>query len=100
LEVIRTEEERELVKSKLLATGKDIIVITEDQMNHFAGNILEVKNIEGDPIICMSSQAFEALEDEQKEQLEQHGKIIHAPLFSIEKYGGGSARCMMAEVFN
>jgi hypothetical protein len=48
----------------------------------------------------MSSQAFEALEDEQKEQLEQHGKIIHAPLFSIEKYGGGSARCMMAEVFN
>jgi len=100
LEVIRTEEERELVKSKLLATGKDIIVITGDQMNHFAGNILEVKNIEGDPIICMSSQAFEALEDEQKEQLEQHGKIIHAPLFSIEKYGGGSARCMMAEVFN
>lgn len=99
LETIRTVEERELVVSQLKETGKEIIEITEDQMNHFAGNILEVKNIDGEPIICMSSQAFEAFEDEEIELLEQHGSIVHAPLFSIEKYGGGSARCMMAEVF-
>ena len=99
LEAIRNEEEREYVKSKLRSTAKEIIEISEDQMNHFAGNILEVKNIDGDPIICMSSQAYDSLEDEQKESLEKHGRIIYAPLFSIEKYGGGSARCMMAEVF-
>ncbi|WP_313514713.1 citrulline utilization hydrolase CtlX [Sphingobacterium sp.] len=99
LEVIRNPEERELVVSTLKNTGKEIIEISEDQMNHFAGNILEVRNIDGDPVICMSSQAFESFEEEQIEALEKHGKIAHAPLFSIEKYGGGSARCMMAEVF-
>ena len=100
MESIRTAVEQELLRTKLRETGKEIIEISEDQMNHFAGNILEVKNIDGDPYICMSSQAFESLEDEQKEQLEAHAKLIHAPLFSIEKYGGGSARCMMAEVFH
>src|SRR5690606_486167 len=99
LEVIRNSEERELLVSSLKNTGKEIIEITEDQMNHFAGNILEVRNIDGDPIICMSTQAFESFEEEQIEALEKHGRIVHAPLFSIEKYGGGSARCMMAEVF-
>lgn len=100
LESIRNAEERNLVISNLQSTGKEIIEISEEQMNHFAGNILEVKNVDGDPIICMSSQAFDSFSDDQKELLEEHAKLLHAPLFSIEKYGGGSARCMMAEVFH
>lgn len=99
LDTVRDARERNNLENLLIMSGKEIIAITEDQMNHFAGNILEVKNITGDPLICMSSQAYEALDDETIERLEKHGRIIHAPLYSIEKFGGGSARCMMAEIF-
>ncbi|MGO1596503.1 MAG: citrulline utilization hydrolase CtlX [Sphingobacterium sp.] len=99
LESIRSTDERLLVEAKLRATGKDIIAISEDQMWHFAGNVLEAKNFEGEPLICMSTQAFEALEDEQVERLNRYGKIVHSQLYSIERYGGGGARCMMAEIF-
>jgi len=99
LDSIKEEKERLLVVDKLKETGKEIISISEKQMHQFAGNILEVKNTDGEPFICMSSQAFEALDEEQIKRLEKHGKILHAPLYSIEKYGGGSARCMMAELF-
>ena len=99
LESIINPEEREMVRQKLISTNKEIIEISAHQTDRFAGNILEVKNKDGEPFICMSSQAFEALLPEQKEKLEKYAKILHAPLFSIEKYGGGSARCMMAEIF-
>jgi len=99
LDTIRNSEERELVIAQLISVGRELIEISEKQMNSFAGNILEVKNIDGDPIICMSSQAYDSFSEKQIEKLEKHGRIVHAPLFSIEKYGGGSARCMMAELF-
>ncbi|MFZ4862409.1 citrulline utilization hydrolase CtlX [Sphingobacterium sp. Mn56C] len=99
LECIRNETQKAEVITRLKATKKTIIAISEAQMNHFAGNILEVANSEGKPYICMSEQAFKAFTTAQLEQLETFGKILHFPLYTIEKYGGGSARCMMAEIF-
>jgi hypothetical protein len=68
-------------------------------MNHFAGNMLQVVNDEGEPFLVMSSQAFHALGAGQVELLTSFNPIIHSPLDTIEANGGGSARCMMAEVF-
>lgn len=99
LDSIQDPDQRTAVVKSLEATGKTIIPISEYQMQHFAGNILEVKSVEGKPFICMSEQAYKAFSDEQKDRLLTFGQIIHVPLYTIEKYGGGSARCMMAEVF-
>lgn len=99
LDSIRNLDERNIVIQSLLDTHKTIIPISEEQMNHFAGNILEVKSTDGTPYIVMSEQAFKILEEEQIKTLTSFGQIIHAPLYTIEKFGGGSARCMIAEVF-
>jgi len=68
-------------------------------MNHFAGNMLQVENESGEKFLVMSSQAYHSLNHEQVKQLETYNPIIHSPLNTIETNGGGSARCMMAEVF-
>lgn len=99
LKSIRNDEERQLVVHHLNNTKKELIEISEQQMWCFAGNVLEAKTFEGDPLICMSTQAFESLKDAQIQQLQKHGKIVHSQLYSIERYGGGGARCMMAEIF-
>lgn len=91
--------EREMVIEKLEATGKEIVDITEDQRDNFAGNMLHVKNREGLPFIVMSEAAFLSLNEGQKAQLTNYGTILHSPINTIEKLGGGSARCMIAEVF-
>lgn len=91
--------EREAIKQRLADSGKTIIEISEQQMNHFAGNILEVRSTSGTTGIVMSSQAYRSLSTLQVEQLESFGTIVHAPLDTIETAGGGSARCMIAEVF-
>ena len=99
LESIISSEERSALEQKLLASGKEIIAISMDQMAHFSGNILEVKNIAEEPIICLSKQALLSFSKEQIERLEHYGKLCAIPLSNIEKYGGGSARCMIAEIF-
>ena len=91
-------EKRHLI-SRLENTGKTILTISEAQMHSFAGNILEVKSKTGVPYIIMSTQAYESFTVEQRSFLESCGKILHSPLNTIEKGGGGSARCMLAEVF-
>ena len=68
------------------------------QMESFAGNMLQVKGGEKDYIV-MSTQAFGSLDSYQKERLEKFTTILHSDISTIEKYGGGSVRCMMAEVF-
>jgi hypothetical protein len=68
-------------------------------MNRFAGNMLQVENKTGEKILVMSSQAYQALTSEQVKQLENYNRILHADLTTIETNGGGSARCMMAEIF-
>ncbi len=93
------EPDRDRVVASLTKSGKTIVPISHKQMNHFAGNMLQVKNKYGKKFLVMSSQAYEALTDEQIEQLASFDPIIHSPLDTIEKNGGGSARCMMAEVF-
>ncbi len=99
LETIVDPKERQEVIRSLEQGGKDIVEISIAQMNAFAGNMLEVKNKDGQRFLVMSEQAYKSLNSVQIERIESHSQIIHAPLYTIEKYGGGSARCMMAEVF-
>ena len=99
LHSIDLPSERENVKEHLFRTGKEIIEITEEQVMNFAGNGLQLVNKKGERLIVMSSTAYHSLNQLQKDQLSKHGQIIHAPLNTIEQFGGGSARCMMAEVF-
>lgn len=96
---IDDQKERKTVIDSFKNDRKTIIDITEKQMHHFAGNMLEVSNRTGDKIMVMSDQAKSALSDQQINQLEKYTSIVTSDLSVIEKYGGGSARCMMAEVF-
>jgi len=99
LDTIRDAVQRRQVTDKLMATGKDIITITMAQMASFAGNMLQVAGREGATFLVMSQQAYDSLSAEQITQLERHTHLLSSPINTIETYGGGSARCMMAEVF-
>ncbi|WP_237559525.1 citrulline utilization hydrolase CtlX [Edaphocola flava] len=92
------EAQREGVREALENSGKTIITISYDQMNHFAGNMLQVENTAGEKFLVMSTQAYESLSPEQVSAIENFNPIIHVPLYTIEQNGGGSARCMMAEI--
>jgi hypothetical protein len=96
---IKDETERKKLVDSLAKHGKEIIEISFDQMNHFAGNMLQVSNAEGKKFLVMSSQAFHSLNEQQVFAIGQHDPIIHSDITTIETNGGGSARCMMAEVF-
>ncbi len=99
LESIAYDKERNRVTDALQKTNKEIIAISQKQLNSFAGNMLQVKNSDGELLLVMSTQAFVSLTRAQIELLEKHNRIIHSSLRTIETAGGGSARCMMAEVF-
>ena len=99
MEAIADPEERSAVKESLEKTGKTIVEITFDQMNHFAGNMLEVRNEAGEPCLIMSLAAYNCLSDEQIELLGSGMTLITPALDCIEENGGGSARCMIAEIF-
>jgi hypothetical protein len=99
LDTIRNESERALVIQTLEDTEKEIIDISIAQMNRFAGNMLQVRNDKGDTFLVMSEQAYLSLSETQIAQIKAHTNIISVPIYTIETYGGGSARCMMAEVF-
>lgn len=99
LETVTDAQELAVLQEKFNATNKEIIEISLDQMMHFAGNMLQVRNEEGDTFLVMSSQAYSSLNEDQISQIEKHTQILHAPIPVIEKHGGGSVRCMMAEVF-
>lgn len=97
-DAILDPEENRLVSQTIISTGKEIIPITPDQMNHFAGNMLQVENAKGEKFLLMSSAAYGALTKEQVVKLSSLNSIIHSPLHTIETNGGGSARCMIAEM--
>ena len=99
LNSIRDEEERKKLIVSFQNTNKEVITISLEQLNHFAGNMLQVKNEDGELILVMSSQAYHSLTAAQIESLRKYNRIIHSSLNAIETAGGGSARCMMAEVF-
>ena len=98
LNSITQVNDKELVIHSIKSTGKELIDITFDQMNSFAGNMLEVLDTDGNTLIVMSKTAYQSLTDDQKSELQQYGKLIYANISTIETNGGGSARCMLAEV--
>ncbi len=97
--IIPDEEERQHVLDALSIGGRTVILISPEQVNGFAGNVLEVRNAEEAPLIAMSSAAYSSFTSEQRAELEAIAPIIHAPIPTIEQLGGGSVRCMLAEVF-
>lgn len=96
---IDDKKERKMVLDSLKGDGKEIILITEAQVNNFAGNMLEVLGADDRRYLVMSNSAYQSLTKKQIAQLEEHLTILSSSLDTIEACGGGSARCMMAEVF-
>lgn len=98
-ECISNYSERNNVIDKLENLGLEVITINYSQLNSFCGNILNVKSVNGESLIVMSQNARNAFTAEQIEVLERYGKLVVVNIDTIEKVGGGSARCMIAEVF-
>jgi hypothetical protein len=96
---IDDKKERKHVLDNLKEDKKEIILITEEQVDSFAGNMLEVRGADDKRYIVMSAAAHDSLTEKQIKQLGKHGDIISSSLDTIEACGGGSARCMMAEIF-
>ncbi len=98
LESIPDTEEKKYVMETIGTSGKEIIPISMEQMNQFAGNMLQLKNKKNEKILVMSSAAWFSLTTVQKEKLISYNRILHTSLQIIESNGGGSARCMIAEI--
>ncbi|MDY3521626.1 amidinotransferase [Riemerella anatipestifer] len=99
LDCIDDLQERQNVIDTIKKSGKEIIEISEEQMQNFAGNMLQVHNDEGKKFLVMSQSAYQSLSPNQIESIEKYSEIIYSDLNTIETNGGGSARCMLAEVF-
>lgn len=98
-ESIKDSKERQEVVSKLEKLGLEMIRITKSQMKNFCGNILELSSSDGKSKIVMSQTAFDSFSKEQKKSLRKYGDLIPVKIPTIERVGGGSARCMLAEIF-
>tara|TARA_R110002012_G_scaffold318227_1_gene536054 strand:- start:100 stop:1035 length:936 start_codon:yes stop_codon:yes gene_type:complete len=98
-DTIDNKKERKIVLDHLSHDGKEIIRICESQMHQFAGNMLQVLGKNNKPYLVMSSSAYNSLHPDQVKSITKHCEILHSSLETIETCGGGSARCMMAEVF-
>ena len=96
---IKDKADNLLIKNYFKDLEKNIIEISPEQMNNFAGNVLEVENGKGESHIIMSDSAYKALDHKQLDSISSVANIIPTPLTTIERYGGGSARCMIAEIF-
>lgn len=99
LDCIDDATERTMVAETIKNSGKEIIEISEKQMQQFAGNMLQVQNTDGKKFLVMSQTAYQSLEQNQIEKIEKYCEIIYSDLNTIEVNGGGSARCMLAEIF-
>ena len=99
LDSIDDKSERKNVLKHLKEDGKEVIAITEEQLTNFAGNMLQVRNNDGKKIMIMSDAAHQSLTTKQIKTIEKYCEILSSSLDIIEACGGGSARCMMAEVF-
>jgi len=98
-DAIDDKRERKQVLGSLKSDGKAVITISESQMHQFAGNMLQVLGADDKPLLVMSATAYNSLSKDQLSRIEAHCPIIYSALPTIEVLGGGSARCMMAEVF-
>ena len=98
-ESIKDKADNLLIKNYFKDLEKNIIEISPQQMNNFAGNVIEVENTKGVSHIIMSEKAYQALDHKQLDSISSVANIITTPLTTIERYGGGSARCMISEIF-
>jgi hypothetical protein len=98
-EAIGDENEKELVEASIVESGRMLLRISREQVAEFVGNMLEVRSQDGRRILVMSENAYQNLTGEQREIIQKIDSILYSPLTTIEKYGGGSARCMLAELF-
>lgn len=99
LDAIKDLDQRESIIELIEESGKEILEISLDQMENFAGNMLEIRSTKGEKIIVMSKRAYESLDSDQIETIAHYAKIIYSNLETIENNGGGSARCMIAELY-
>ena len=101
LQSIADGRERQGVLEKIQQTDKEIIEISLEQVKEFAGNVLQVRSSSatGERLLVMSSRAYASFTQDQMRRLTAFSRVLHAPLTTIETYGGGSARCMLAELF-
>ena len=99
MDSIPSADSRKLLYDTFAATGKEVVEITLEQMESFAGNMLEVTSRDGTRYLCMSQTAYDSLTGDQKNRLGAKTHILPIAIPNIEKYGGGSVRCMMAEIF-
>ena len=97
-EAITNEEQRAAVLGQLQDSGHEVISLSYAQLEAFAGNMLELRNKSGERVVAMSTQAFDSLDDRQRERLRANGRVVTAPIETIELSAGGSVRCMLAEV--
>lgn len=91
--------EREMVMNTIKDSGKEVLLITQAQKHEFGGNLLLVRGVEQKLHLVMSSSAYHCLKLDQKKMIEEHHRILHSDLRTIETLGGGSARCMLAEIY-
>jgi hypothetical protein len=98
LDALPHKKEREEVTRVIKDSGKEIIEINLKQMNHFAGNMLQIENKKKEKLLVMSTQAYQSLTKKQITKLSSFNRVLHSGLGTIETSGGGSARCMMAEI--
>jgi len=99
LDSIPNENEKQMLLDSFKQTHKEVIEISQDQLNHFAGNMLQVFDIAKKPHLIMSEQAYQSLHTAQLKSLEKYNPIISISIPTIEALGGGSTRCMMAEIY-
>ena len=99
LDSIPNEKEKQMLVDSFDQTNKEVITISQDQLNHFAGNMLQVFDINEKPHLIMSEQAHTSLDPAQVKSLEKYNPILPISIPTIEALGGGSTRCMMAEIY-
>ena len=99
LDSVDNEAQRKTLTNQLIENGKEIIEISEDQLENFSGNMLQLKDSDGNPILVMSESAHKALNKLQIDKIQKHCNLLYSPIPTIERCGGGSVRCMIAEVF-
>lgn len=99
LESIRNHLEQQAVTSQIESTGKLVVPITEEQMNNFLGNALQLIGKDGRNLLVMSTKAYNSLKADQRKLIEKSSTIIHSNVDTIEALGGGGVRCMIAEIF-
>lgn len=97
-EAIQRDDQREAVLARLRETGHDVVHLAYEQLDAFAGNMLELRNAAGERVLAMSQRAYDSLNPDQLATLAANGRIVSAAIDTIESSAGGSVRCMLAEV--